>query len=91
MEKMPSRPTLSLEEEVVGVKSIISIHDYSFSDNEDSEVQFLKTTSNMPAYQQEQDVVLVKQVKRGNATHSAHIILFICHWAPFKQYRRVRS
>mmetsp|Transcript_3576 Transcript_3576/g.6530 ORF Transcript_3576/g.6530 Transcript_3576/m.6530 type:complete len:83 (+) Transcript_3576:54-302(+) len=72
MEKMPSRPTLSLEEEVVGVKSIISIHDYSFSDNEDSEVQFLKTTSNMPAYQQEQDVVLVKQVKRGNATHSAY-------------------
>jgi hypothetical protein len=72
MEKMASRPTLSLQDEVVvvGVKSVITIDDYSFSDGEDSEVQFLKTTSDMLAYQQEQDVVVVKQVKKGNAPRS---------------------
>jgi len=74
MEKMASRPTLSLEDEVVvvGVKSVITIDDYSsFSDKEDSEVQFLKTisASSMPAYQQEQDVVIIEQVKKGNAPH----------------------
>jgi hypothetical protein len=72
MEKMASRETLSLEDEVVvvGAKSVITIDDYSFSDNEDSEVQFLKTNFTVPAYQQEQDVVVVEQVKRGNAPHS---------------------
>lgn len=76
---MASRRSLSLDDEVVvvGVKSVITIDDDSdaaaaataSSDKEveeDSEVQFLKTiTSNIPAYQQDQDVVVVKQVKRG--------------------------
>jgi hypothetical protein len=70
MEKMASRRTLSSEDEVVvvGVKSVITIDDYSFSDEEDSEVQFLKTTSNMQAYQQEQEVVVVEQHSHTTTT-----------------------